>query len=234
MAANGKDNSFFVAIDGNTPITWHTEKSEEWIWDVVGGAEPMVSYLEAGQHSLTIYQREDGTKIDKILITSDFAYTPEGLGGTATPLPIDTDIIIEAEDGLLNNSMQAFADETASENGYIGVPNGQGNASSPSQDSGYASFSFSAPTSGDYIIWGRIMAANGKDNSFFVAIDGNTPITWHTEKSEEWIWDVVGGEEPMVYNLEAGQHTLTIYQREDGTKIDKLAITKDLEFVPEG
>lgn len=37
------------------------------------------SILEAGEHTLIIKQRKDGTKIDRILITDDMEYA-EGLG----------------------------------------------------------------------------------------------------------------------------------------------------------
>ncbi|MGD9216830.1 MAG: PKD domain-containing protein [Desulfobacteraceae bacterium] len=240
IAKDGKDNSFFVSMDGNTPATWHTQKSESWIWNQVNdraSTEPVIYHLEAGQHTLTIHQREDGTKIDKILVTKDMAYAPEGLGETVViPTPSSQEIQMEAENGILNNTMKAFSDSTASAGGYIEVPNGQGNASSPSQEAGYAVYTFDAPTTADYVIWGRIMAKDGKDNSFFVSMDGNTPVTWHTQKSETWIWNQVnapGSTEPVIYHLESGQHTLTLYQREDGTKIDKFLITKDMGFVPE-
>ena len=54
-------------------------------------------------------------------------------------------------------------------------------------------------------------------------------------KSKEWIWDQVGDRkvsDPVIYYLEPGEHSLIIKQREDGTKIDRILITNDLEFVP--
>jgi hypothetical protein len=36
--------------------------------------------LEAEEHTLTIKQREDGTKIDRILVTNDMEYVPQGMG----------------------------------------------------------------------------------------------------------------------------------------------------------
>ena len=38
--------------------------------------------------------------------------------------------------------------------------------------------------------------------------------------------------DPVTYYLEAGQHTLKVKQREDGTKLDRILITDDMQFVP--
>ena len=53
------------------------------MWDQVSdrfGADPVMYYLEVGTHTLRVKGREDGTKIDRILITNDVDYVPEGLG----------------------------------------------------------------------------------------------------------------------------------------------------------
>ena len=92
------------------------------------------------------------------------------------------------------------------------------------------------------MIWGRVFAPTGKDDSFFVSIDDGDYALWHVQNSETWAWDPVsnrdvGGDvrdafNPAVYYLEAGEHTLIIKQREDGTKIDRILITNDMEYVP--
>jgi hypothetical protein len=143
---------------------------------------------------------------------------------------------IEAEDGILNYPMEYAWDSSASSEGFIWVPNGSGNAMDPSQESGYAEYNFMVPVDGNYVIWGRVEANNSADNSFFVSVDDKAYALWHTRKSQSWVWDPVntrGAAEPVVYQLDAGEHTLIIKQREDGTKIDSILITGDMEFVPE-
>jgi len=68
-----------VAVDDGAFEAWHLKKSTSWIWDTFkyGSPADLVMYLEAGTHTLTIKLRENGTKIDKILITGDLGYTPE-------------------------------------------------------------------------------------------------------------------------------------------------------------
>ncbi len=243
IAKDGGDNSFFVSIDDQEFATWHTPTTPTWIWDQVrdrGSVEAVIYHLTPGDHVLSILQREDGSQIDKIMVTNALDYVPEGKGEQVSPPVTPTEpsesIWIEAESGYLNNPMQIIHDSGASSGKYIEVPNGSGNTYSPSRDTGYAMYSFDVPTAADYVIWGRILAKGGGDNSFFVSIDDGTPATWHTQESETWIWDAVtdlNGTEPVIYHLAAGQHVLTLYQREDGTKIDKFLITKNIEYVPE-
>ena len=93
------------------------------------------------------------------------------------------------------------------------------------------------PASGNYRIWGRIKAADTNDNSFFVSIDGTNEALWDTPVSSTWRWDPVSdrdGDDPVIYFLQAGEHSLMIERREDGAKIDKILITNDPGYSPEG
>jgi hypothetical protein len=79
---NTSHNSFFVSMDYAYDLTWHTAlgRNNTWIWDQVAdssAAAPAVFYLEAGTHTLLIKQREDGTKLDSIMITTQPRWIPE-------------------------------------------------------------------------------------------------------------------------------------------------------------
>jgi PKD repeat protein len=86
IAAKIKDNFFFVQIDDGTEYLWTLALSDNWQWDAVnhwgsGGEfdpeiDPAVFTLSAGEHTLRILQREDGAKLDKLLITNDMSYVP--------------------------------------------------------------------------------------------------------------------------------------------------------------
>jgi hypothetical protein len=54
--------------------------SPSWVWDQAASDTTPVFFLEAGVHTLTIKQRESGTKIDRILVTNDLEYVPQGIG----------------------------------------------------------------------------------------------------------------------------------------------------------
>jgi hypothetical protein len=247
LAPNGNDDSFFVSIDGGTPSTWKIQNSNTWIWDEVndqGSANPVVYNLATGKHTLTIKQREDGTKLDCVVITKNSSSAPSTSifngspssttstsSGTSSASASTTESVnaeIEAEDGIMGGPMERASDNGASSGMYIWVRNGGGSG-------GSAKYSFEVSKAGKYIIWGRVLAPNGNDDSFFVSIDGGTPSTWKIQNSNTWLWDEVnhqGSANPVVYNLSTGKHTLLIEQREDGTKLDEFIITDDLNFKP--
>ncbi len=146
---------------------------------------------------------------------------------------------IEAEDGDLQWPMEIADDTSASAGGYVWVPQGTGVISTPSEDNGYAQFYFEVPENGTYAIWGSEVSNDTASDSFFVAVDDQPYLTWHTKLGgeETWTWDVVSQRDvenlqytiaPKTYWLSAGSHTLTIMQREDGTKLDRILVTNDL------
>ena len=79
VLVNGGD-SFFVEMDDNVPLLWSTQNGQgNWVWDQVheGSTAPVRFTLTTETHTLRIKQREDGTKLDQILITNDLSYTPK-------------------------------------------------------------------------------------------------------------------------------------------------------------
>ena len=146
---------------------------------------------------------------------------------------------LEAESGSLYTPMVMASNAQASSGKYIWVPQGQGNVLNSSKPGGYAQYNFSLPQGGNYVVWGRVISNSTSDDSFFVSMDGGAYTAWETQLggTETWVWDLVNqknGIDPIVYSLGGGQHTLIIKQREDGTKIDRILITNDMQYVPQG
>ena len=80
-AISGQSNSFFVQIDNGPTYVWDLVLGPDWIWDEVndrGGADPVFFSLAAGPHTIRIKLREDGSQIDKLLLTRDLAFVPSG------------------------------------------------------------------------------------------------------------------------------------------------------------
>ncbi len=79
-------------IDGEWPESgqrWQTVKKHGWAWDsrqrtqAVHVGVPGRLYLDvatAGEHVIQVSMREDGFELDRILLTTDTGYTPEGSG----------------------------------------------------------------------------------------------------------------------------------------------------------
>ena len=186
-----------------------------------------------------------GFHVSDVLVDNQSAgamgtYTFTGLNGDHT-LSVGfsenslVSIWIEAEDGDLKWPMEIGDDVNASEGGYIWVPTGNGNLYSLSETAGTAKFHFTVPENGEYVVWGREVSNDTVSDSFFVSMDGKSEIAWHTQSDGQdvWTWDIVSTQDAEVYRLEPGAHTLTVSQREDGTKLDKILITNDLELIPD-
>lgn len=151
--------------------------------------------------------------------------------GPGTPVRI----YFEAESGQLTEPMSAIADANVSGGKYI---------ASGTANSGSASYTFTVPVSGEYVIWCRVLAPKDGQDSFTVAIDdGQEDIfdcaegTWSTS----WQWSRVNGRaggspltlNPRVFNLTEGEHKLVIRAWDANTGLDRIIITNDRNFVPQ-
>lgn len=209
---------------------YYGTKSRSYDYDVDIGNHTScnVSGLQKGR---TYYfaARAYGTDGVKSNYTKELAYSAPVMNTE------DVKLWYEAEEGDLYNTFVVPEDSTASDGKFVWTPNGKGNYWRPSRQAGYAEYVFDAPVAGQYVFWGKVLATDIYNNSFFVFVDGDAYALWDTRRSKAWIWDQVsnrGGDNPVTFYLEAGEHTLTIKQREDGTKIDRILITNDLNFLP--
>ncbi len=87
-----EDNGLHFGLNGQWPASgqrWQTTAKNGWHWDCkqrtaqTHSGVPMELYLDiphAGDHELAISMREDGTELDKIILSHDKAYTPTGHG----------------------------------------------------------------------------------------------------------------------------------------------------------
>ena len=99
---------------------------------------------------------------------------------------------------------------------------------------GSARFTFEAPEAGVYSMWARTMGLDGKSDSFFVKLDDRDEQEWHVGRAPEepaWRWGAIATLAPV--RLDAGEHTLRVRSREDGTRLDTIIVTNDPFFTPE-
>ena len=66
-----------MEMDGGARLKSSTGTSG-WTWQKLSAS---FVFAANSAHMLTISHREDGSRIDKILITTDQNYTPSGVGG---------------------------------------------------------------------------------------------------------------------------------------------------------
>jgi hypothetical protein len=121
-----------------------------------------------------------------------------------------------------------------------GEPGGKGSSSL-----GSVTWRLKVAKTGNYYIWGRVLAPTPSDDSFFVrAFTDATELIklaeWHTGTHPQWEWTpitignvpgtlsrhkVPGSLSPTPFTLSEGELSLQLRVREDGTKIDRLFIT---------
>ncbi|MDT8391468.1 MAG: hypothetical protein RRC34_13270 [Lentisphaeria bacterium] len=118
------------------------------------------------------------------------------------------------------------ADET-----YLEIPQGAGK---PPEAAGDASFSFTVDKKGTYYLWARVWWTDGCGNSIGVSIDdGKAFILGQDATYKQWHWVKVKGRLSQL-NLDAGDHVLTLSNREDGVAIDQILLTRNTRYVPVG
>ncbi len=137
------------------------------------------------------------------------------------------DLEQEAETGQLSGAFAIGSDGNASGGQYVHVPNGTGN--SPANSANHVTYCFTVTTPGIYYLKGWTYADNGFDDSFFVQVDGfpASGYLWDVLQNTGYAMDYVSdrhGANPVELTLAAGEHQITVYQREDGTRLDRLAL----------
>ena len=141
----------------------------------------------------------------------------------------------EAELGKIVAPIKADKDKNASNGQFISAPAGVGNFV------GAVEFKILIPKRTKYYIWGKVIATDGGNDSFFVTWDGedkgdnNGVNVWDTAQGAAWQWDMVmgrGHSDPKAFELKPGEHVLTMWGREDDTKLDCLFISDSLKADP--
>jgi hypothetical protein len=191
-----------------------------------------------------LYGGADETfKVDNVMIvgegSGDFVnqacVAGQGAGLTAQDCDTSTvvtgqpceEIVIEAEHSSYYGDFSLLNDAAASGGKALKTINGD-NMVGPDAGS-RADFDFTILVGGNYRIRGYVHAATGSDDSFWVTVDGlpSAGILWDTLQNTQYQADFVGdrnGADPVEVYFSAGSHRVTLYKREDGTRIDKLEI----------
>ena len=234
LAEANDGDAFWVSLDGGPFVLWVLDRAAQWRWRSVGDREgtEMVYNLYAGNHTLIIQHNERSPKLDQLLITNDMEYIPNNAVRHG-PEPVK--VWFEAETGDVTSPMQlGFGDAQASGD-YVQVSNGIENFYGwPGSMPGAAVYHFQVPRSGDYAIWGRVLALDTFGNAFWVSVDGGPYHLWILDQSSQWMWHPVktqyGAGEIRCFGLSAGSHTLMFLHPKISPKLDQLMITDDARF----
>jgi CubicO group peptidase (beta-lactamase class C family) len=88
--ATKSDDSVHAGLDGNAlssadRITGVYANSWVWSRTTLDGPVARINVKTAGVHTLNVWMREDGLRLDKLLLTLDSAYIPTGMGPPESP-----------------------------------------------------------------------------------------------------------------------------------------------------
>jgi hypothetical protein len=156
---------------------------------------------------------------------------------TPTPTPeIPPDLVrVEAEAADLAGPMEILPGTQAYGGWYI---------TSETANSGTATWHFTIPVTGNYVVWCRVHAIDSDHDAFDVRADQGPWDTYDVAQGTwgpNWQWTRVNGRggtgvpltiNPRVFHFTAGDHTLRFRGKRPLTRADRVILTNDFEFVP--
>ncbi|HOK04138.1 MAG TPA: hypothetical protein PLN24_02670 [Victivallales bacterium] len=162
-------------------------------------------------------------------------------------------IWLEAEDAdFIEPSFEVDYDEGCSGGKFLSHPEDTGSAWAKNKEDdmdvpcgvGRADYTIEIPSDGDWFFWGRVKWETGCSDCFDVFIDDQKPerrsdvFVGHKFNDEmfgkdntldTWHWI-----SSQVFKLKEGQHVLSLRNHDDGSHIDRILLTNDLSFRPQG
>ena len=163
------------------------------------------------------------------------------LTGASFSVPFNPYVLsLEAEDGTITNggtgSFVEVTDASASSGAYIWSPQNSRGGTLALNSALRVTYSIVVPRGGQYLVRGLVRSDDSGSDSFYIGFDGQLPPTdWHTNQtpgqvgSLQFHWDVANSSRqpstnPSIFTLAAGAHTMELYVRDDGTRVDRLEL----------
>ncbi|NJB86567.1 hypothetical protein GGR26_002335 [Lewinella marina] len=240
------DNSVWITINDRLVSAFHLDIVDAWQWQVA----PELFAASAGEVVImSIYMREDYTPIDKIIVTTDPAYAPSGLGqhttietppdlvykqsaqvGNIVELPMETPSRNRAGTGQYEGLRWAYvSDATAEGRKYAIVENDAADtlimSGARSDLAPLQEFDINFVVTGTHYLYVRHAAPNGSNNSFTYYLDGIKIREQHLDELSPNAWTTYYSEVLTIEIPTTGLHVLGIALREDGTPIDHFTLT---------
>ena len=141
----------------------------------------------------------------------------------------DDNLIKQAEDGVISGAFEIVEDSSASGGYYVHVPNRTGTRYDGPDTTQKMTYTFNITETGTYRIKGAVYASRGSDDSFWVQVN-NSPVDgylWDVLRNTSYQKDYVSdrdGLDPVEVLLPAGANTVSVYLREDGTRLDSIEL----------
>ena len=207
---SGSDDSCHVGVDGAVAPTGTAVIGfpTAWTWtrSLAGGGVATLNIPTLGVHTVSIWMREDGLILDKLVLTTDPAYVPTGLGpvetsrgGTNTPPPPPpppTTLAFQQDttaDALVAMNAETFNTATARDGQSwqpVSVAGSAGSSAMQALPSSGKNITTSIETTapqldfavnfnrtGTHYLWLRGMASDGNNDTCHAGLDGAVQAT---------------------------------------------------------
>jgi hypothetical protein len=163
-----------------------------------------------------------------------FAVT-SGAATIPPPESPDGNLRLEAEDAQIVGPLAKVKDSEAAFGQFIVYPSGQTADAS-------ATFTFNIAKPGAYRVWTRSMKTGTQPGSWSVQVDNGPTFVYDVFEGQIksfWKWDLLTDRntapqyDPKIINFTAGEHRLIFHARWEDTRLDKIIITADPDFLPD-
>lgn len=231
------DFSRFYLQQGRTVANEHASRSEAAVQRVQAETDYYNNILADGKwrHTMTSKGIGGGWNLRWPEVSRVDANQAAGMGvalqGRGEPLlpallrnTIEgVEIDLAAEDGRVEEPMRLQRD---SEIAYLVVPNDEETPNSGNTlvagEGPKAHFEFTVPEKGMYNLFMLVNVPTNNDDSWFVKVDDGEWQSWNDIGARQpWDW-----RKQNSYELSAGEHTLTIANREDGAMFSQIRFTQ--------
>ncbi len=186
---------------------------------------------------------------EHMILSADSASEP------AEPEPADPFLQADDADGIVSMEAERFHDNVAqgdhtwdmvtATEGFTGLVGMQALPNSGDNvDTGYVDgsprldFQITFVKTGTHYVWVRAWGSGGSDDSLHAGLDGQ--VTDSADRidgfSGDYTWtNHTRDPDPATIDItDVGVHTLNLYMREDGALVDKIVLTTNPDYVPEG
>lgn len=153
-------------------------------------------------------------------------------------------VVIEAENAMYVTDRSGYSWKPQTDvNGFAGgsfvraEPEQKGGAADPySAYSPSLEYTINFTTPGTYYVWVRAFANDSGANSLHLGLDGveigtGRNVSWSQTGAWAWTRRVENGTAQITVSA-PGQHTLNVWMREDGARLDRLVLTTDPNYTP--
>ncbi|PPK88536.1 thrombospondin type 3 repeat-containing protein [Neolewinella xylanilytica] len=234
-AALDSDNDGIADVDDTCPRIANPDQRLPTFYadlDGDGLGDPDDAIEACEQPADYVTNQEDNCPTIYSLDTSDA--DNDGIGDACdTYFGASKEVAVEAECATVGAGWKIVADPTAAGGNY--TVSGSGNQIlEPTVDDATQQLTFhlSVPETGKYYPFFRLDAPDSGSNSFWVRVDGGSWMKfWKTANGEQLLTDgfawyaLTDDTAPVSFHFAAGNHTVTVANREAGTGLDKLQIS---------